>query len=170
MAVQSVELMLGEATDSAVRTQWESLAAAGLPSQARHPGPTNAPHVTLAVREQIPAELDAPLAAAATLPVEVTLGGLLVFARRRCILARAVVPSVLLLDLHARVHDVLVDCGPSAAHLSPGAWTPPVTLARNLTPGQLATAVALLRDGTDVGGSGIAVRRWDATARRAWVL
>ncbi len=43
MAVQSVELMLGEATDSAVRTQWESLAAAGLPSQARHPGPTTLP-------------------------------------------------------------------------------------------------------------------------------
>jgi len=35
---QSVELLLDEASDSLVRDQWARLAAAGLPSQARHLG------------------------------------------------------------------------------------------------------------------------------------
>lgn len=170
MAVQSVELLLDETTDAALRAQWAQLAAAGLPSQARHTGPTNAPHVTLAVRDRIPPELDVPLMTATALPVSIRLGGLLVFARRRCILARVVVPSVPLLDLHAQVHDVLTGCGPSAAHLDPGWWTPHVTLARNLTEDQLATAVHLLADATDVAGRGVAIRRWDAAVRRAWVL
>lgn len=156
-----------------MRQQWELLAAAGLPSQARHSGESNAPHVTLAVRETIPDELDARLAAATRMPIGLVMGGLLVFARRRCVLARAVVPSSALLDLHARLHAVLDGdpaTGPSAPHLSPGTWTPHVTLARSLAPDQVGAALALLGPLADLPGEGAAVRRWDARTRRTWVL
>ena len=171
--VQSVELLLDPATDDAVRAQWALLAAAGLPSQARHTGESNAPHVTLAVRTTIPDDLDDALAAAVRDLPPVRLGGLLVFVHRRCVLARAVVPSAALLALHARVHTVLDGepaCGPSAPHLAPGTWTPHVTLARTLPAADLSTAVTALGPLPEVVGSGAAVRRWDATRRRTWVL
>jgi len=173
--VQSVELLLCAAASAAVREQWDRLAAAGLPSQARHTGQSNAPHVTLAVRTSVPDDLDAPLArAAGELPLPVVVGGLLVFARRRCVLARAVVPSAALLALHARVHEVLEaqvpTTGPSAAFLTPDAWTPHVTLARNLTADQVGAAVGVLAPVADLPASAVALRRWDAAARRTWVV
>lgn len=169
--VQSVEALLDPATDARVRALWDALATAGLPSQARHAGASNAPHVTLAVREEVPGHRDGALGeAVGPLPLPVRLGGLLVFARRRCVLALAVVPSSGLLDAHARVDDALAGCGPSAPHLAPGTWTPHVTLARGLSPGQVGTAVAALGALDDLDGAVVAVRRWDARERRAWTL
>lgn len=170
MAVQSAELLLDEALDSAVRAQWQWLAAAGLPSQARHTGPTNAPHVTLAVRESIPQAYDAALAAAAGLPLAVRLGGLVVFAHRRCVLARAVVPTEELLALHACVYDALTGAGPGPDNLAPSRWTPHVTLARGLTSEQVGSAVAVLSRTAEAAGQAVALRRWDGAARRAWTL
>ena len=80
------------------------------------------------------------------------------------------VPSSDLLGLHARVDDALAGCGPSAAHLSPGTWTPHVTLARSLTPEQVGTALAALGTLPDLDGEVVAVRRWDARERRTWIL
>lgn len=173
--VQSVELLLDTASEAVVRHQWRALAEAGLASLHRHTGESNAPHVTLAVRQRIPPELDGALAGAVTgLPVPLVLGGLLVFCRRRCVLARAVVPSRELLDLQSAVHEVLEAAGettgPSATHLAPGAWTPHVTLARNLTVDEVGTAVAALGAVADARASATAVRRWDALARRTWLL
>jgi 2'-5' RNA ligase len=169
--VQSVEALLDPATDDRVRALWDVLAAAGLPSQARHTGESNAPHVTLAVRDEVPGDLDGALGeAVGPLPLPVRLGGLLVFARRRCVLALAVVPSSGLLDAHARVDHALAGCGPSAPHLAPGTWTPHVTLARGLAPDQVGTAVAALGTLDDLDGTVVAVRRWDARERRTWTL
>ncbi len=125
------------------------------------------------MREAIPDHLDSALGAAARVPIDLVLGGLLVFARRRCVLARVVVPSSALLDLHARLHAALDDdpaTGPSARYLSPGTWTPHVTLARALSPDQVGAAVAALGTVADLPGDGAAVRRWDARTRRTWVL
>jgi 2'-5' RNA ligase len=175
-AVQSLELLLDDGTSAAVREQWDRLAAAGLPSQARHAGDSNAPHVTVAVRTgALPGDLDAEIArAAGPLPLALVVGGLLVFARRRCVLARAVVPSAELLGLHAGVHDVLearvATTGPSAAFLDPGAWTPHVTLARGLSADQVGVAVGLLSPVADLAANAVALRRWDAGARRTWVV
>ena len=146
-----------------------------MPSQARHTGDSNAPHVTVAVRTAVPEELDVEIAhRAGPLPLPVVLGGLVVFARRRCVLARAVVPSAGPLALHSGVHEVLeaavATTGPSAAYLDPGSWTPHVTLARNLTPEQVGAAVRLLGPVADLPGSAVALRRWDAAARRTWVV
>lgn len=169
--VQSVEALLDPGTDARVRSLWDALVAAGLPSQARHTGESNAPHVTLAVREEIPSALDTALGeAVGPLPLAVRLGGLLVFARRRAVLALAVVPSEPLLAAHARLDDALAGCGPSADHLSPGTWTPHVTLARGLTAEQVGTAVAALETLPDLDGTVPAVRRWDARERRTWTL
>ena len=131
--VQSVELLLDRATDDAVRGQWALLAAAGLPSQARHTGESNAPHVTLAVRTTIPDALDDALAAAVLDLPPVRLGGLLVFAHRRCVLARAVVPSAPLLALHARVHAVL-DAEPACDRVRAAPRTGHVDTARDAGP------------------------------------
>ncbi len=49
MALHSVEALLDATTDTAVRKEWAALAEAGLPSQAAHRGPTNAPHVPRAM-------------------------------------------------------------------------------------------------------------------------
>jgi hypothetical protein len=63
--VQTVELLLDPTTDSAVRAEWQRLAEVGLPSQARHHGGTNAPHITLGVAEMIPEEVEGQLSLAA---------------------------------------------------------------------------------------------------------
>jgi hypothetical protein len=46
--VRTVEVVGDAALDAAVRDVWRRLHAAGLPSLATHPHPTNRPHVTLA--------------------------------------------------------------------------------------------------------------------------
>ncbi len=81
--LQSVEALLDPVLDASVREEWARLLEAGLPSQARHTGASNAPHVTLAVAERIGADADARLPGAlpADLPT-VRLGGLLVLPGR----------------------------------------------------------------------------------------
>ncbi|MFF3442393.1 hypothetical protein [Streptosporangium sp. NPDC002721] len=41
--MHTIELTCDDMLDSAVRAVWDRLAAEGLPSQARHPHPTNPP-------------------------------------------------------------------------------------------------------------------------------
>jgi hypothetical protein len=52
-AVVSLELVLDARTDASVRREWALLKAAGPPSQARHTGASNRPHVTLLVRSAL---------------------------------------------------------------------------------------------------------------------
>ncbi|MEP6630812.1 MAG: hypothetical protein ABJA89_10095, partial [Lapillicoccus sp.] len=70
--VQSVELQLDEAGDALVVGLWHRLVEAGLPSQARHPSPTNRPHITLVAVPALPEGADAALAGvvAGRLPVD----------------------------------------------------------------------------------------------------
>ena len=106
--VQSVELLLDDGTDGSVRAQWDLLAGTGLPSQARHAGPTNRPHVTVAVRAWLDPGLEPALrAAVGDLPLPLRLGGLTCFGRNRFVLVRLVVPEVGLLALHAAVCSAL---------------------------------------------------------------
>ena len=103
MAAHSVELVLDAASDAAVRAEWAALLAAGLPSRARNPSPTNAPHVTLLAATHLAPDHDAALAeAVAGLPLEVRLGPVVLFGTDRPVLARLVVPTADLLALHAR--------------------------------------------------------------------
>ncbi|HZI96573.1 MAG TPA: 2'-5' RNA ligase family protein [Actinomycetales bacterium] len=170
--VQTVELLLDQAAEAVVRDQWTTLASLGLPSQARHTGATNRPHVTLAVAAAMPAALDPRLAQAVTeLPVPVLLGGLVVFRGRRgsVVLSRLVVPSAALMALHAAVADVVADCPDRPANLRPGAWTPHVTLARGLTPEQVGPAVAACSAST-LEAVAVTARRYDGDRKGDWLL
>jgi 2'-5' RNA ligase len=165
--MHSVEVVLDDDADRQVRAQWQELLLAGLPSQARHTGRSNRPHVTLALSDTITDDVERRLVdAGARLPIPVTLGGLLIFGTRRFVLARLVVPSAGLLDLQAGVlrslnqpldpHDTFVA----------GRWTPHVTLARRLTADQVGAALTVLGAMPTLTGQLVRARRWDITVKQ----
>jgi 2'-5' RNA ligase len=157
--VVSVELTFDDRTEELVRAEWEALAEAGLSSMARHTAPGNRPHLTLLARRGD--VTDAVAAAAADLPVPLTLGAPLLFVHGdRAVLARSVVPNLALLDLHARVHAAASGSAADLDHTVPGAWTPHVTLARRMRLDRIEAALA--RVGGDIPGSGVQLRRWDS--------
>jgi hypothetical protein len=168
---QSVELLLDDATESAVRAQWAALGAAGLPNLGRNAAGSNRPHVTLAARRSIGSAHEPALATAAgVLPVPVRVGAVACFGRGPFVLVRVVVASRTLLDLQAAVVQVL---GPDPAtdhHFAPGRWTPHVTLARRLAGDQVGAALAALGGTSEHDGYAAACRRWDGDARREWRL
>ncbi len=169
--MQSVELLLDEDTDAHVREQWRVLVGAGLPSQARHRGETNAPHVTLAVRPAVdPAAEPGLRAVAATLPLPVRLGATAVFGRHRYVLVRLLVVDESLLRLHAAVAHSLGDCDRADPLTEPGRWTPHVTLGRGLSAAEVGRALEVLGGAHPVEGRAVDCRRWDSEARRAWSL
>jgi len=167
--VQSVELTLDGAADAAVRGEWGRLAAAGLPSQAHHLAPSNRPHVTLAAPSSIDPACEPSLRAAAEglLPLDVRLGAVAVFGRGPFVLVRVVVTNPTLLALHALVSGIVGT--PDGTNMSPGRWTPHVTLARRIAGHQVPDALAAL-DGGELHARCVAVRRWDGDARREWVV
>lgn len=165
--VQSVELTLDDASDRAVRTQWRHLAEAGLPSQAHHRSPSNRPHVTLAALPAIDPACEPALAQACTdaLPLRVRIGAVAVFGSDPYVLVRVVVANDALLALHARVAAVVGT--PGGTNLSPGLWTPHVTLARTLPGHHLAAAFDAVR-APELDATCVAVRRWDGDEKREW--
>jgi 2'-5' RNA ligase len=171
--VQSVELLLTPDAEVAVTAQWSVLADAALPSQARHTGATNRPHVTLAVARVLDDDQESAVTAAVAgaLPFPLRVGGLLVFGPGPFILCRLVVPSAALVGLQQRI---VAAIGPAGAdpfgHQAPGAWTPHVTLARRLTADQLALAVQLLSPLPDLPAAAGQVRRWDGEEKVAWTI
>lgn len=162
--VQSVELVLDEAAETAVRRQWRVLAAAGLHSPAQN----HRPHITLAVADEIWPRLDKALGQQEFQPFPVRLGGLLVFGSRRPILVRAVVPSATLLALHKRLFGVISDCPGIPANVRPDAWTPHLTLARRVGPAQLAAALEAVSYEGDFAATVMGIRRWDGDRRLEW--
>jgi 2'-5' RNA ligase len=170
--VQSVELVLDADLDRQVREEWDLLHAAGLPSQARHTGASNAPHVTLGVADRIDAVAERTLTDIDYgVGLTVRLGGLLVFGGRTSVLARAVVPTSHLLATHAAVDSALDDAPGRPATARPGTWTPHVTVARRLDDRQLAEAVTVLATRPrELAGTIHCGRRWDGDARTTWDL
>lgn len=163
----SIELLLDPPAEAALRAEWQTLAAAGLPSQARHTGESNRPHITLAYAESAVAAPVVP-----GLPVPVTVASPVLFgsARRGFLLARLVRPSDALLAVHRAVHDELGDAAATDPLTRPGAWTPHVTLARRLTGEQLVAALELLDVRRAVYGTAIGARMWDKAARTVTLL
>ncbi|TIC86574.1 2'-5' RNA ligase family protein [Nocardioides sp. GY 10127] len=157
----SLELVLDDPDDLAVRRRWEALREAGLPSQADHASPTNAPHVSLVEAPVIDdAALDVARARLRTLlPVTARVSGLLVLGGRRLTLAR---PVVLDDDVVRRALAVRVQV---PERLRAG-WLPHLTLARGLDPARLADAVAVLAEVDAASGAleevlVTGVRHWD---------
>ncbi|MFG3041574.1 2'-5' RNA ligase family protein [Streptomyces sp. NPDC048330] len=132
--MRTVELLLNEAADLAVRDAWRRLADAGLPSQARHRSPTNSPHLTLAACPELTAPIRWELAeVAATLPVPVRITGVVRFERPTSVLAWALDPDPALTGLHRRVWEAVSSDSPPETlnpFHEPGRWSPHITLGR----------------------------------------
>jgi 2'-5' RNA ligase len=165
--VHSIELLFDPDTESAIRRTWDELAGAGLPSQALHRSPSNRPHVTLAVADEISPEVDELLAGvAARLPMQCVIGAPLLFGGQRHVLARVIVPSAELLLMQAEVALTSLEHvrpGP-VEHTLPGSWTPHVTLCRRLASADVNAALDVV-GGDDITGTFVGLRRWDGTAR-----
>jgi 2'-5' RNA ligase len=170
--MQSLELLFDPATEAALRAEWQLLADAGLPSSARNTSPTNRPHVTVAVAaDGLPAGAAAVTSAVDDLlPLPVTVGGYLVFpSSHGAVLARSIVVSGGLLELHRRVVTAVL---PGATVLETAridAWTPHATIARRLAPEQLGQAFDLLPTGSR-SATAAGLRLWDSATRTVQLL
>lgn len=167
--VHSVELVFDPDTEAAVRRIWDELRAAGIPSQA----PASRPHATLTVADRIDPEVDTllrPLLARFPLPCRI--GAPLVFGRAKAVLARLLVPTTDVLDVHAEVHRLCLPHsrpGPMA-NAVPGQWTAHVTVARRVMPAQMGRAVRIAGKPTEIEGSIAGLRRWDGNAKREYPI
>ena len=114
--VHSVELVFDADTEAQLRRIWDDLRDAGIPSQA----PAARPHATLTVAERIDPAVETSLAPlAARFPFPCRIGAPLLFGRADVLLARLVVPTIELLELHADVHRLCLPFlvpGPDGAH------------------------------------------------------
>ena len=169
----SIELLLDQRADTAVRQMWRALADAGLPSQLKVASDTNRPHITLIAAERIDPGIDEQLAwLADSFLRPAVLGAPLVFGGDRLTLARLVIPSDALLSTHETVYD---ECLPFMtnrfAHTMPGRWTPHVTLGRRFTPAQVGEALAAV-DGiaADIRTGIVGLRRWDGDVKREYPI
>lgn len=167
--VHSVELVFDADTEAAVRGLWDELRAAGIPSQA----PASRPHATLTVAERIDPEVDTLLRPLAVrFPMPCRIGAPLVFGRAKAVLARLLVPTTELLDLHAEVHRLCLphsSPGPMANAL-PGQWTAHVTVARRVMPAQMGRAVRIAGKPGEIEGSIAGLRRWVGESKREYPI
>jgi 2'-5' RNA ligase superfamily len=158
--VHSVELLFDPETEAAVRRIWDGLRDAGIPSQA----PASRPHVTLTVAERIDPAVDSLLAElTARFPFPCRVGAPLLFGRSKVVLARLVVPTTELLEVHAEVHRLSLphlQPGPMANAL-PGQWTGHATMARRVVPAQLGRALRIAGRPSEIAGGFVGLRRWD---------
>lgn len=165
----SIELLLDAGSDAAIRAMWQVLDDAGLPSQMHVTSPTNRPHVTLIAAHRISPEVDDVLRGLSDrFPLDCVVGAPLVFGGVRHTLARLIVPSAELLDLHAEVYRLCLPHlrGEPFAHCRPGRWTAHATLGRRLTAGQIGVAMTMLNaDGADLRAEAAGLRRWDSDER-----
>lgn len=170
--VQSVELVLDGLADAMIREQWAALADAGLPSQAHHRSPTNAPHITVAEASLVDESVETALSGIPALfPMPITIGPLVVFGSTKFVLVRLVVPHLALLGAHAQVATAFGDSPGQSDLLAPGRWVPHVTLAHRLTAEQVGQAVELLAGGPmTYEAEAVAPRRFDSDARRTWII
>jgi 2'-5' RNA ligase len=171
LVVQTVELLLDEASEALIREQWAVLAAAGLPSQALHNGPANRPHITLTAQPGIAQDRERGLRDLfGGLPLPVRLGALTCFGRDRYVLVRALVATTDLLELQRHVFNVAGGGDGVRDLMRPGRWMPHVTLAHRMSAEQVGRALSVLHGSDETDGYAASARRWDGDARREWHL
>lgn len=158
----SLDLLLDAAGEHAVREEWDRVAAVGVPGAGVRRDAGHAPHLTVAERDEVPAEADTALdALAAHLPLTLHLGAPLVLgAPGRRVVARAVAPTPALLVLHAEAARLLAEGGARGGPpwSAPGRWVPHLTVTGRLTDDQVAPALGALGAPYDVVGARL--RRW----------
>jgi 2'-5' RNA ligase len=171
--VHSVELLFDRDADAAIRHIWDDLNEAGVRSQAAHTGPSNRPHITLAVAETMDESVhDALRPLLRRLPLSCTIGAPMLFGRRDFTLVRLIVPSAELLSLHAEVQNTCLPHMPAGplSHSEPGQWTPHVTLARRMPADQLKSALGLRSVSQHLSGAAVGLRHWDGNSKRVYPI
>ncbi|KUI34171.1 hypothetical protein AU197_05390 [Mycobacterium sp. IS-1590] len=166
--VHSVELVFDPDTDAKIRGIWDDLTRAGIRSQASNKSPTNRPHLTVTVAENIDEAVNTALRPILKLlPLACTVGAPMLFGSRVVTLVRLVVPSSELLALHRQVHELCLPHIPGGVlgHADPGQWTPHVTLARRVAPDKLPTALTIRSVGRELRGAVTGLRHWDGDNR-----
>jgi 2'-5' RNA ligase len=167
--MQSIELILDEHTEAAVRADWATLRDLDVPSLAGHTGASNRPHITLLVAGRFDtAELGPVRQSVAALPVAISLGGIVVFGagRRGFVLARHVVVTRALATLHRSVHAAAPGRSDGVVELTlPDRWTPHVTLARRLTAPQVSAALTAIGAAALPPATAVGARLWDGVEK-----
>ncbi|RLP96539.1 2'-5' RNA ligase family protein [Micromonospora sp. CV4] len=163
--MRTVELVCSAGLDGAVRSAWDRLAAAGLPSLARNTHPTNRPHLTLAVVDEFPPGAEHRLIELfdAALPAPVTLDRIVVL-DGSAPLVWLVRPAPALTALHAAVWGVLADADGHRPWHAPGAWVPHLSLALRFRDADLRLARAVA-GGQRPTGEFVQARSYDGTDR-----
>lgn len=159
-------------TSRAIRALWAELAAHGLPSLATRTHQRHEPHLSLVVAEELPAdEALAALGSVPGRPLELRADAAAVFPGG--VLYLTCTPTAELLAEQARVHRLVAPLVRYPwPYTEPGAWTPHLTCAFDLSPDELATAWPLAlaalplagrfeRGGVEDGSTG---ERWPAPA------
>jgi 2'-5' RNA ligase len=169
---QSVELLLDDGTEAAIRDQWDRLGDAGLPTARRkEPSPHHTPHITLWAGDRLHAEVETLLPSLfRQLDLRVLIGGVLLFGPRRWgyVLVRQVVVSTGLAALQQRVVEL---CGGGYGQFGDGHWSPHITLARRLGVDQVGPALqALSHAPAELTATVRHARRWDGNRKIAWLL
>lgn len=167
--VHSIELLFDDHTEVVLRAQGAALAEAGLPAPAGVRAAAHRPHVTLAVARWIDHAADRDLARLADrLPLSCTVGAPVLFGSGRYVLARVIVASRELLDLHAAVYETVRPhmVPHPEPHTAPDQLTPHTTLCRRLSAADAGRALAAVRGlGRDLPGRFVAMRHWDGERR-----
>ena len=170
----SIELLLDEDSDAAIRRVWHRLSDAGLPSQLRVKSDTNRPHITVLAADRILPDGDATLSELRVrFPLPVVVGAPVIFGGGKMTLARLIVASADLLDLH---RDIYRRCLPSTrSHPSrtarPGTGPRTRRSGAAFTAEQVARALDVIEDlSADISADVVGLRRWDGDARieRCW--
>lgn len=157
-------------TSASIRSLWDELEAAGVPTLATATHRRHVPHLSLVVADDLPVtEALAAVHRVPAAPIELRLASAGVFPGGVLYLAPAA--SETLIAEHHRVHVATAGVeGGAWPHYEPGTWTPHVTVATDLDAGQLAVALTLVarrlplegrldRGGVEDGSTG---ERWPA--------
>ncbi|MCW2599407.1 MAG: hypothetical protein JWM02_1236 [Frankiales bacterium] len=156
-----------------LRSLWELLAEAGLPSVAGHRKAVNEPHLSLTVGDQLDVgEVLSGLERAALLPRD-TVAFEAVSTFPGGVLFLAAVPDLRLLQVQATAHRVCIEAGSTSRlwdHYAPGTWTPHVTLGYGYTPSQIGRAAELLLPLLPLSLTGWTAWLEDGNTGEAWPI
>ena len=163
MALAALEAVLDAESDAAVRECWRVLHEAGLPSQAMHRSPTNAPHLTLVAADTLDEEALALGAGRIVplLPLELPVSACVALGTgpRYAVALLCSPPAAVV----AAVEEVARAVGDPWA----GAWVAHATLALRMSAAEVGAALEVL-EATGVRPERLRlteVRHWDPVAR-----
>ncbi|MCB0090134.1 MAG: 2'-5' RNA ligase family protein [Caldilineaceae bacterium] len=143
----AVELYVDAQMEFAVRGLWQTLADRGVTSLMPDLGAR--PHISLTVFDELyPPDVHEALQnfAAEVAPIPLQFSAVGIFPTAEGVVFLAPVVTQRLLDVHADFHARMAALGrQSLPYYRPGNWVPHCTVAMNLPPEQIPTAVAICK-------------------------